>query len=248
MVEKQGFPIRGPIQTDFDLSESHPVAGNKFTVSVRVENPFDVHIDILAVRILVPSGLKFLGKDRGLDIRKNNIDHKTVLGSDNISEELNISGEEPIELAPNDILIHNFHLQTEGWLFVSTKEYELNAAVSYIVDGRIHRQVIRIKFTTRTRVAAPIIGAVIGSLMGSFVKTISKEEILDTTSWSKIILQTIAATIFGIFATIIAVRRLGTQPVLTVEDIYGGFILGFFAGYMGRDFFETFYKVDTIIK
>jgi len=30
-----------------------------------------------------------------------------------------------------------------------------------------------------------------------------------------------------------------TQSVFTVEDIYGGFFLGFLVGYLGRDFFES---------
>lgn len=237
--------LRGSIQIEFDISESHPVAGTDFTVSVRVENPFDVDVDILAVRILVPSGLRFKGKDRGLDVREEKIKEPRTEHSGEISKEVNLSGEGSIKLAPNDILIHNFHLRIEGWLFASTKEYELNAAVSYLVDGRTHRQAKRIKFSTRTRILSPIIGALVGSLMGSFAKTIFSAKMADL-DWSNLFLQTLAASTFGIVATVIAVRRLGTQPVLVVEDIYGGLILGFFSGYVGRDFFETFYHEGGI--
>ena len=241
MTEQQAAPLRGPIQIDFDLSESHPVAGTKFTLSVRVQNPFDVSVDVSAVRILVPSGLKFLAKDRGLDIKKDKAKQGSLENSKNEIKESNLSGEEEIRLAPNDILIHNFHLQTESWLFSTPKEYELSAAVLYVVDGRTHRQALSVRFSTRTRVMAPIIGAVVGSLMGSFAKTFSAAEISDV-SWSKMTIQSIVPVILGIVATVIAVRRLGTQPVITVEDIYGGLILGFFLGYLGKDFFDTFYR------
>ncbi len=234
-------PVRGPINISTELSESHPVAGVKFTVSVRVDNPFDVDINILALRILVPSGLKFLGKDRGLDARETNSNQseENVLNSN--LDDVNLTDGERIKLAPNDILIHNFHLQTENWLFASTKEYDLNAAVSYIVDGKTHRQALHITFSTRTRISAPIIGATVGSLMGFFSKTFSTGEV-SSGDFPAIIFQVLTALIFGIIAVVISVRRLGAQPVITVEDLYGGLILGFLVGYLGTDFFENFYK------
>jgi hypothetical protein len=100
------------------------------------------------------------------------------------------------------------------------------------------RQAAKIALATRTRTIAPVIGALFGSLAGVLAKLAlswqaSRPGIAD------LALQSLAGAVLAVVATVMAGRRLGAQPVVVVEDIYGGFILGFLVGYLGRDFFDS---------
>ena len=50
---------------------------------------------------------------------------------------------------------------------------------------------------------------------------------------------TILAAILAVIAVVYSSIRTGeSQPILTVEDFWGGLIVGFMIGYLGSDFFQ----------
>ncbi len=237
MEEKDPFRL-GLLKVECRLSDSHPVAGKDFTLTAYVQNSFDVPIDVLAVRLMVPSGLEFISKDRGIDRRCSDSEGESpsTPHTDKTAPVEILDGE--VQLAPGDTLVHMFTIRSTHWFFATTEGREAQLIVSYLVDNISRRQAETIKFTTRTRIISPVLGSVTGGFLGClckiFIANQRKPDISLELGW-----QSIVSIIFAVVATLMAVRRLGTQPVFTVEDVYGGFVLGFLIGYLGRDFFES---------
>jgi hypothetical protein len=56
-------------------------------------------------------------------------------------------------------------------------------------------------------------------------------------------LSALAATILAAIAIIFMVRKSDTQSFVSVEDFWGGVLIGFLVGYTGTEFFETLTKI-----
>ena len=55
------------------------------------------------------------------------------------------------------------------------------------------------------------------------------------------ILILIANIILGIIAVIVFSRKKDIQPILAIEDFWGGILLGFIVGYTGKSFIEQIF-------
>ncbi len=228
----------GLLNIECRLSDTQPIAGKDFTLTAFVQNPFDAPLEIIAVRLMVPAGLSFVSKDRGIDQRKSDLGDESLDAGQADGENQLEDYDGNLQLGPGDTLVHMFTIHTSHWFFSSTEEREVQLVVSYVVADIQRRQAETIKFTTRTRVISPILGSIVGGFLGCACKTFVANQGTVNASWD-LGWQSIVSIVFAIVATLMVTRRLGTQSVFTVEDVYGGFFLGFLVGYLGRDFFES---------
>jgi hypothetical protein len=53
-------------------------------------------------------------------------------------------------------------------------------------------------------------------------------------TWSDFLVQTVAGILLGGVLVVAFVRKKDAQPFISIEDFYGGFFVGFSAGYIGK--------------
>jgi hypothetical protein len=80
-----------------------------------------------------------------------------------------------------------------------------------------------------------IIGSIIGGSLGTLAKSLN---ILPLPSWQSLLVSIGASIVMSLIATISLSRKTGSQGFITVEDFFGGFVIGALIGYGGHDYFE----------
>ncbi|MEO1664727.1 MAG: hypothetical protein AAFU54_08820 [Chloroflexota bacterium] len=111
----------------------------------------------------------------------------------------------------SDIL--NDDLQNETNLFVNTTSKSLSI---------------------RTSMIALIVGAFLGGIAGA----IARELQIGNTRWQDVIIKAGLSGILSLAAVIFAARKADTQAFISVEDFWGGAVVGFVIGFSGTAAFQ----------
>jgi F0F1-type ATP synthase assembly protein I len=87
-------------------------------------------------------------------------------------------------------------------------------------------------------------GMIFGTLIGSFLGTLTRNDFSFSGSdfWNNMKILSISL-ILGFIAGIILMRRKDVQSFITIEDLWGGILIGFIVAYSGRDIFERFLNI-----
>ena len=80
-----------------------------------------------------------------------------------------IAGRQPVILRPGDSLVKHFVLKTTRWLAFAPIAHTFQIQVRYEVDGKAHIDTVPFSLSIRAAMASSLIGAVFGSILGSFV-------------------------------------------------------------------------------
>lgn len=138
-------------------------------------------------------------------------------------------------IEPHCEAVAYFQISTEGWLFFTPTRRSLSSLVRYRVNGREKTQVVGSEFDIRPPLLSMIIGSVVGSLLGTLAKVFNSTQVLE---WQPLIVSLGASVVMSLIATIALSRKTGTQGFITVEDFFGGFVIGALIGYGGSTYFE----------
>ncbi|MBV9468258.1 MAG: hypothetical protein JOZ57_03375 [Abitibacteriaceae bacterium] len=145
-----------------------------------------------------------------------------------------------------------FTLRAAHALFFTPSSFNLDFLVDYTIDGQPNQDVIDHQFSVRAPLWAIITGSIIGSILGYIMKTIfsppapASSGFGDGTYGAAAYLLRLLA--YVILATIIVVafaRKKDVQPILSIEDFYGGFFVGVLAAYTGPDLLAQFLHVGS---
>jgi hypothetical protein len=93
-----------------------------------------------------------------------------------------------------------------------------------------------------------MLGSMLGGLGGSLARLIQVHPDVDVNklSYSAVIggiTSTLLAMILSVVAVIFMARKSDAQSFVTVEDFWGGALIGFFVGYTGTSFFTELTKL-----
>jgi hypothetical protein len=118
--------------------------------------------------------------------------------------------------------------------------------VSYIdSNGMTHTESTSLELSLFPSFGSMLLGTLVGSMLGTFVR--NSEEIpklrfdtiaLPEESIVQIMSIFVIPLIFGLIAGLILTRKKDVQPFLTIEDFWGGIVVGFVVGYSGSQFLE----------
>jgi hypothetical protein len=100
--------------------------------------------------------------------------------------------------------------------------------VSYNVDGQDHTGVIPFQLSIQAGLGANSAGSATGAILGTAVKALSSSAPLALPA----ILQALAVSLMaGVAVTVAFARKNSAQPFVSVEDFWGGLVIGFSVGY-----------------
>jgi hypothetical protein len=140
-------------------------------------------------------------------------------------------GNIPVTLQPGDSVVRQFVLRTRSRILFTPLAHTFEIQATYSVDGLDHTVSIPFRLNIRAAMSSIIIGAILGAVLGGVVRGLS-------THGSSGSLQDIArGTAVAVLASIAVVaafaRRSNAQPFVSVEDFWGGIVIGFSVGFFG---------------
>ena len=140
-----------------------------------------------------------------------------------------------ITIEPHCETLAYLEISTVGWLFFTPTRRSLNTLIKYRVNNKEKTQIVASEFDVRPPLLSMVIGSVLGSILGTLAKVLNKAQALE---WQPLTVSLGAATVMSLIATIALSRKTGTQGFITVEDFFGGFVVGALIGYGGSAYFE----------
>lgn len=160
-------------------------------------------------------------------------------------DELKKKSTPEVLLQPGNSTVHVFTIKTNKSVFFSPSTYKLHMEIEYEAESAIHRDIIEYSLSVATSMGSMMFGAAAGSFLGYIVKDIFTEKTLMSAitvgGVGNILpscLVLIANIILGVVSVIIFARKKDVQPILAIEDFWGGILIGFIVGYTGKTFVE----------
>jgi hypothetical protein len=136
-----------------------------------------------------------------------------------------------------------------GWIFdvrPRPDTYTISGEVEYKDNSssNIFYKQINIEINLYPSFSSMIGGALAGSILGTLVRALTSEDNTLTSGApvSEKIAIFIAPLIFSFVIGLVLTRKKDVQPFLTIEDFWGGIVLGFSVGYLGQDFIKNYFN------
>jgi len=163
-----------------------------------------------------------------------------------------------VALQPGSTVVYTAILYVEKSIVFTPSQYRLQFNVNYSFHAKklslpneqyeqaeegIFTNTVAHELSIKPSVYSVIIGASLGGLTGSIARLlqITPSEKWQTFSSTDIVTSVITiavAVILSSIAVVFMVRKSEAQSFISVEDFWGGLLIGFFVGYTGTSFFE----------
>lgn len=245
--DKQSF--RGPLKYVVETSAPQLEAGRNTSIFLLITNPYDLPITIVSAQTKVPVEFKDAARDsvsfwKGIwkeAIKEADLDKLQVVSGVSLSDESNNrQTPSPVILQPGNTTIYEFKLRTRQAHLFTPAVHNLNAQVQYEMNGTTNHDVVKYQLNIRAPLKALLYGSVVGSITGTILRFI-----IDATESNnvptlaeifvpKFYLSIVAGILIGSVLVIAFARKKDAQPFITIEDFWGGFFIGFLAGYVGK--------------
>jgi hypothetical protein len=153
-------------------------------------------------------------------------------------------------LQPGSTVVYTATLNVRKSLIFTPSQYRLQFYVNYGFrpktstssgsegDNReaIFTNTIAHKLSIRPSVYSVLAGSIIGGVAGSIARLLQMNSPI---TWKESSVSIVLVTILSAIAVIFMARKSDTQSFVSVEDFWGGLLIGFLVGYTGTSFFES---------
>lgn len=144
------------------------------------------------------------------------------------------TGTEPKELQPGNSAIRTFTVKSKKRIWFKPSTYKLSIEIEYEIGGVHNTDTTDFTIHVRASVASLILGALLGGLGGWFVSR-GPDITFDLAN-----LVSCGSSLFlAVMAVILLGRKKDMQPLVTVEDFWGGAATGFIVAYSGPKLIST---------
>lgn len=148
---------------------------------------------------------------------------------------------------PGETFSYSFPAFTKGWLFSTGGEVTFQGLIRYMYKEQTHYSPFEVRFTIRPPLIANILGSVFGGILGTTAKFLRNYTTLNTNLTWPFVTSATLAVILGVVAVVYSSRRSSeVQPIITVEDFWGGMLVGFLTGYAGIEFFQKVVPISQV--
>ncbi len=175
-------------------------------------------------------------------------------------DQVMLRGSLPIRVAlqPGNDNVWTITLGTKRSLLFLPATYKLNITVLYAfdppseqddeADWQAFSNTVPATVTIRTSLWSVMVGSVIGGVLGATARLLQQgnapgESLTVASVGGPIVLS----TILSIAAAIFAARKSETQSFVSVEDFWGGALIGFLIGYSGTAAFENITRISDSV-
>lgn len=151
---------------------------------------------------------------------------------------------ESVVIQPGNTVFQQVTAKTRHWLFFSPAVYNLEAWVSYVIDGKQNYDAVKVPLNIRAPLAALLVGAAFGATISSLFQFLRQGGDVQklTDAWSnnepasaaKFFVSLLSSVLLSAIAIVAFARKRDAQPFVSVEDIYGGLFIGFLVGLNGE--------------
>ena len=153
-------------------------------------------------------------------------------------------------LQPGSTVVYRASLNVKKSLIFTPSQYRLQFYVNYSFSQKtmgsgeesvqlrddIFTNTIAHKLSIRPSVYSVLIGSILGGLTGSVARLL---QLTSPTTWRDSLVSILVTTILSAIAVIFMARKSDTQSFVSIEDFWGGLLIGFLVGYTGTSFFES---------
>ena len=242
------------------IAQPFVVAGAPFSLTTTIENAHEDVIDILEFAYHIPYQVQWI-----LDVSysKEFEQMRSVPwyiapfhesswkkaaqppGAEMLFSNVQDMNQPLMSVLPTESTSYSFKAIVSKWLFVSGGELVFPGRIKYRYKDAIHCAPFDVRFTLRPPLVANGIGAIVGSLLGSSARSLKEQgSAFFHNLGIEFLPAMVLAGILAVIAVIYSSRRTSeSQPILTVEDFWGGLIVGFMIGYVGQEFFQKFVPI-----
>lgn len=154
-----------------------------------------------------------------------------------------------VTLQPGNSIVQAFTLKTTQAILFAPSTYNLNLQIEYEIDGHVNQDSVGYQLNVRAPLKALISGAIVGSVTGYLVRDIFDQKVLvdliQTPTTPKFVSWLVALfgnVLVGALLVIAFARKKEAQPILSIEDFWGGVFVGFLAGYTGKSILDQFIR------
>lgn len=244
--------FRGPLRYEVKTSLGQLEAGRKFTVFLKITNPYDIPVHILHVDTQIPvefmDALKpsdsfwsqFTSQVKQEALRS--IDTERV-SAHALGPGSPVQPTEPelgdVVLQPGNSALRAFTLRTRRETSFTPSTYCLQIQVKYEMAGLPNHDTVEHQLNVRAPMKALINGALAGAVMGFILRAVYSQSpgtaLAATAGFPGRILAEVVASALVACAVVIAfARKKDAQPFIAIEDVWGGMFVGIVAGYGGQ--------------
>jgi hypothetical protein len=143
-------------------------------------------------------------------------------------------GSIPVRLQPGDSVVRQFVLKTRSRLFFRPLSYTFQIQVNYSVDGVDHTGTIPYHLNIQAPLSSVTWGALVGAALGTVVKSFAAPNRTMSGVRVQDVVQALAVSLMASFVIVVAfARKTSAQPLVSIEDFWGGMVVGFSVGYFG---------------
>jgi hypothetical protein len=250
------------LKVKVSIAQPFVVAGSPFTLTTTFENNHEDLIEVLQLTYHAPFQVQWI-QDRKYTERFSALNENFLsrcLLSSAWKAGLSAPGQTMFwgngesnyensvyKLLPGESGAYSFSLISKKWLFASGGDLVFPGQVKYRYKGEIHHHTFEVRFTLRPPLLANCIGATIGALFGPIARGLKEQGGDFIPAMGIPFLAGVAlSAILAVVAVIYSSRKTGeAQPIITVEDFWGGLLVGFFMGFLGNEFFEKIVPLGT---
>jgi hypothetical protein len=143
----------------------------------------------------------------------------------------------------NDKFRADFNLQVGNTVGFKPRpdNYTISGEVTYLFNNTEYHKQINFDVSVFPSLAGMLCGTLLGSFLGTMTRNVNNITI-------RLIPIVLVNLILAFIVGIVLMRKKDVQPFLTVEDFWGGTLLGFLVGFSGLQMFQqiTGLKIDPI--
>lgn len=143
-------------------------------------------------------------------------------------------------LQPGNSTTRVFKIKSRGFLSLKPSTYRLNLEVEYELAGV--RNVDTVEHTIQIR--ASMVSMMIGSMLGSFLGTLGAGGI-NAVAGIDSIQKLVPSLVLAAVSIVLFARKKDVQPIIAIEDFWGGLTIGFLIGYSGPQALGSLLQAPT---
>jgi len=229
---------QGLLDMKVETSSSYIIAGKQFSLFLLIKNPFNRPIWISNADVILPSELE-----------------KEVVGAENSAERHDnkkIKAESSLPdncaLQPGSTAVYRFVLNVKKSIIFSPAKYNLQFNVNFNfypnntsapTNGNVFSNTTGYSISIKPSVNSIVFGAILGGILGAFARLFKNNPSFNFPSIMTVINMVLVSLILSAVSIVFLARKSDQQSFISVEDFWGGLLIGFFVGFVGTSFFDS---------